>query len=214
MPTMTISRIHRATFIAGIALSAQALPGHRLHAQTVAQAGSPVTELLTKAKNALNDLNYPKADSVARQVLALGSLITADQQLAAVQIRLAAFYPEESGAQKMDSAVTVIRQMIGLGGKSVPKDISWGGLDSLVTLVKSASIPAKVVFGSKTPGAVIYVNDAAQGTLSSLRTVLVPPAVEVKLSIRAEKCASWDTTAVFRASDSVRVGIRNLKCSQ
>jgi hypothetical protein len=203
-----------ATLAGALVVIGTAIPRQAATAQGVTQAGSPVTELLTKARNALNDLNYAKADSLARQVLALGSLITADQQLAAVQVRLAAFYPEESAAQKMDSAVATIRQMIALGGRNVPRDISWGGLDSLVTLVKSASIPAKVVFGSKTPGAVIYVNDTPQGTISSLRTVLVPPAVEVKLSIRAEKCATWDTTAVFRASDSVRVGIRNLKCSQ
>jgi hypothetical protein len=131
-----------------------------------------------------------------------------------VQLRVAAFYPEEPGDRKTDSAVATIRQMLGLGGKLVPKDISWAGLDSLVMLVERASTPAKIVFGSRTPGAVIYVNDVAQGTISSLRTILVSPAVDVKLSIRAEKCTPWDTVAVFRASDSVRVGIRNLKCSQ
>ena len=211
---MRITRHHRRLLVTGaLATFAVIIPTERAMGQ-VAQAGSPVIELLTKARNALNDLKYATADTIARQVLALGSLTTADQQLAAVQLRVAAFYPEESDGRKTDSAVAAIRQMIGLGGKAVPKDISWAGLDSLVMLVQRASTPAKVVFGSRTPGAVIYVNDVAQGTISSLRTVLVSPAVEVKLSIRADKCAPWDTTAVFRASDSVRVGIRNLKCSQ
>lgn len=209
---MRMSLLRRTAAPAAALLLAAFAPISFANGQAVSQAGSPVVELLTKAKNALNDLSYAKADTIARQVLSLGSLISPDQQLAAVQIRVAAFYPEEQGSQKTDSAVALIREMITLGGKSVPKDISWAGLDSLVMLVQRASTPAKLVFGSKTPGAVMYVNGDAQGPISTLRTILVPPAVEVKLSIRAEKCTSWDTTAVFRASDSVRVGIRNLKC--
>jgi hypothetical protein len=206
-----MTNLRHGIIASSLALLASVAPIHRVSAQ-VAQAGSPVVELLTKAKNALNDLNYAKADTIAKQVLALGTLISPDQQIAAIQVRVAASYPEEAASQKTDSAVALIRQLIGAGGKGVPKDISWAGLDSLVALVRSASTPAKLVFGSKTPGAVIYLNGDAQGPISSLRTILVPPAVEVKLSIRAEKCTPWDTTAVFRASDSVRVGIRNLKC--
>jgi hypothetical protein len=209
---MTISHSRQRAFLAcALATSAALVPTRMAHGQ-VSPAGSPVVELLTKAKNALNDLNYARADTVARQVLALGSLITAEQQLAAVQLRVAAFYPEEQIAQKTDSAVATIRQMIALGGKGLPRDISWIGLDSLVMLVQRASAPAKVLLGSKTPGAVIYVNDVAQGTISSLHTILVSPAVEVKLSIRADKCVPWDTVVVFRAADSVRVGNRNLSC--
>ena len=179
------------------------------------QAGSPgpVGELLTKAKNALNDLQYAKADTLARQVLALGSLLTLEQQIAAVQVRVVAFYPEESPARKTDSAIAVIKQMIALGGKGIPKDMSSADLDSLVAFVQHASTPAKVVLLSRTPGAILYINDTPQGPIPTLRTVLVNPGVEVKLSIRAEKCISWDTTATFRAADSVRIGNRPLKCT-
>jgi hypothetical protein len=179
----------------------------------VAQAGSPVTDMLTKSKNALNDLQYAKADSFARQVLALGSLLTVEQQVQALQLRAAAFYPEEPDPRKQDSAVAVIRQLIAIGGKGVPRDLSWSGLDSLVAFVQRASAPAKIVLGSRTPGAFVFVNDQPQGPVSALRTVAVSPGVEVKISVRAEKCVSWDTTAVFRAADSVRIGIRNPKCT-
>lgn len=210
---MTLIRHRRALTAASalIVLTAIAIPARTADAQ-VAQAGSPVVELLTKAKNALMDLKYTTADSIARQVLALGPLINQDQQLAAIQLRAAAFYPEEADGRKTDSAVAAIRQMIALGGKSIPKDVSWEGLDALVSLVQQASTPAKILISSKTLGAVVYVNGAPQGTLSGLRTILVPPGVEVKLSIRAEKCTPWDTAAVFRASDSVRVGRRDLTC--
>lgn len=198
---------------AAFAVAALAVAVRPLHAQMQAGApGSPVVELLTKAKNALNDLSYAKADTLARQVLALGTLLTPDQNLAAIQVRAAAFYPEEAGAQKTDSAVVAIRLMIAAGGKSIPRDISWGGLDSLVLLVARASEPGKVLLGSRTPGAVLYINDAAQGLISTLRTLALTPAVDVKLSVRAEKCVTWDTTMMVRAADSVRVGIRNLKC--
>ena len=190
-----------------------ALAPRATHAQ-VSQAGnSLVTDVLTKAKNALNDLQYAKADSFAKQVLSLGSLLTVDQQIQALQVRAAAFYPEETDPRKQDSAVAVIRQMLALGGKGIPKDMSHPQLDSLVTLVQRASTPAKVVLGSRTPGAFVFVNDQPQGALASLRTIAINPGAEAKISVRAEKCVSWDTVAVFRAADSVRIGIRNPKCT-
>jgi hypothetical protein len=205
---MTLIRILKSALVIGAVTASPAIGWAQ-----VAQAGSPVTDMLTKSKNALNDLQYARADSFARQVLALGSLLTVEQQIQALELRAAAFFPEETGPQKQDSAVVVIRQLLALGGKGVPKDLSWAGLDSLVSLVQRASAPAKVVMASRTPGAFVFVNDQPQGPLSSLRSIPVNPGVEVRLSVRAEKCASWDTTAVFRAADSVRIGIRNLKCT-
>ena len=205
---MTHIRVHRALCVSIFSLGcvvALALPA-------AAQSGSPILEMMVKGKNALNDLHYREADSIAKRVLLLGVLLTPDQQISAVQLRIAALYPEESAEQHTDSAIFVIRQMIRLGTKSIPKDLSWSGLDSLVVLVARASQPAKLILGSRLPGAILFMNDVPQGPVQSLRAIAVSPGTDVKLSIRAEKCTSWDTTVVLRASDSVRVGFRNPTC--
>jgi hypothetical protein len=176
------------------------------------QTGSPVKEVLTQAKNALNDLNYKKADSLASQALSYGPLLSADEQLLATEIRAAALFPEDVGDQRIDSATAVIKRMIALGAKKMPRDLSWVGLDTLVARAVKETEPAKLVFGSRTPAAFIYVDGQPQGAVSSLRTVMVPPGVPVKISIRADKCTTWDSTVTVRAADSVRVGYRQLAC--
>lgn len=177
-----------------------------------AQGGSPIGEMMAKGRNALNDLHYREADSIAKRILVLGTLLTPEQQVMAVQLRAASLYPEEAAEQHTDSAIVVIRQLLRLGTSSVPKDMSWAGLDSLVVLVSRASQPAKLILGSRVPGAILFMNDVPQGSIQSLRSVSVSPGTDVKLSIRAEKCIGWDTTVVLRASDSVRVGFRNPTC--
>ena len=112
----------------------------------------------------------------------------------------------------MDSVQVVIRQMLALGAKAMPRDISWIGLDTLVARAVKANEPAKLVFGSRTPAAFIYVNGEPQGAVKELRTVLVPIGMPVKIQIRADKCAPWDSTVTVRTTDSIRVGYRNPVC--
>lgn len=176
------------------------------------QAGSPVGDVLKRAKNALNDVNYKAADSLARSALGYGNLLSREEQLVALQIRIAALYPEDAGDQKLDSAMVLIREMIASGTKAMPRDITWPGLDTVITRAMRASQPAKVVLGSRTNAAIVYVNADPQGTIQGLRTVLVPPDLAVKLTIRADKCVPWDTTITVRAADSVRIGYRNPVC--
>lgn len=193
------------------AIFALALCAAPLAAQT--QAGSPVTDMMIKGRNALNDLNYASADSAARRVLALGSLLTRQQQMDALQLLAAALFPDEDGAQKSDTAIGVIKRIVELGGTKMPAEISHPKLDSLFAFVARAALPAKVILGSRTPGAVLYVDENAQGNIAGLRVVLVPPGKEVKLSIRADNCANWDTTITTQASDSLRIGFRMPRCS-
>jgi hypothetical protein len=197
-----LKRLATLLLIAGAATSAAAQ----------AQAGSPVSDLLKRARNAVNDLNYRAADSLARAALGYGNLLSRDEQLSALQIRIAAMYPEDTGDQKLDSAMVLIREMISSGTKAMPRDISWPGLDSVIVRAVNASQPAKIVLASRGTGAVVYVNGDPQGPIQAMRTVLVPPEVPVKLSIRADKCVSWDTTITVRAADSVRIGYRNPVC--
>ena len=194
------------------ALFALALIASPLGAQT--QAGSPVTDMMIKGRNALNDLNYVQADSVARRVLALGSLLSRQQQVDALQLLAAALYPDEAGAQKADTAIGVIKRLVEMGSNKMPSEISHPQLDSLFAFVARAAQPAKIILGSRTPGAVLYVDENAQGNIAGLRLVLVPPGKAVKLSIRADNCANWDTTITTQASDSLRIGFRMPRCSK
>jgi hypothetical protein len=193
------------------ALFALALLAAPLGAQT--QAGSPVTDMMIKGRNALNDLNYAQADSVARRVLALGSLLSRQQQTDALQLLVAAMYPDEPGAQKADTAIGVIKRLVEMGATRMPAEISHPQLDSLFAFVARAAQPAKLILGSRTPGAVLYVDGNAQGNIAGLRLVLVPPGKPVQLSIRADNCVNWDTTITTQASDSLRIGFRMPRCS-
>ena len=184
-----------------------------LSAQT--QQGSPVTEMMIRGRNALNDLKYHEADSLGRRVLALGTLLSRQQQVDALQLIAAASYPDEAAEQRQDSAIAVIRQLVALGAtQGIPREMSHPGLDSLFAFVARAAQPAKLVLGSRIAGSVLYVDGQPQGVVQGLRVVLVPPGRTVQLSIRAENCASWDSTVTTQAADSIRIGFRNPRCSK
>jgi len=179
------------------------------------QAGSPVTDMMIRGRNALNDLKYREADSLARRVLALGSLLSRSQTVDALQLVAAATFPDEAAEQHTDSAISVIKQLVMLGATSgIPKEMSHPALDSLFSFVARAAQPAKVVLGSRIPGAVLYVDDQPSSSIQGLRVVLVPPGKTVKLSIRAEGCAPWDSSVTTQAADSLRIGFRNPRCSK
>ena len=179
------------------------------------QAGSPVTEMMIKGRNALNDLEYKKADSLAQRVLALGNLLSRQQHVDALQLIVAATFPEEPGEQRQDSTIALIKQLVGIGAsKGIPREMSWPGLDSLYAFVARAAQPAKVVLGARITGSILYVDGQPQGPIQGLRAVLVPPGKSVALSIRAENCTPWDSTVTTLAGDSIRIGFRNPRCSK
>lgn len=186
-----------------------------LSAQTQQGSGSPVTDMMIRGRNALNDLRYHEADSLARRVLALGTLLSRQQQVDALQLVAAASYPDEATEQKTDSAIAVIRVLVGLGAtQGIPREMSHPALDSLFSFVARAAQPAKVVLGSRIAGSVLYVDGQPQGIIQGLRLVLVPPGKSVQLSIKAESCTAWDSTIVTQAADSIRIGFRNPRCSR
>lgn len=185
-----------------------------LSAQTP-QGGSLVTDMMIRGRNALNDLRYREADSLGRRVLLLGNLLSRQQRIDALQLVAAASYPDEQPEQHPDSAISVIKELVEMGAtQGIPRELSWPGLDSLFSFVARAAQPAKVLLGSRIPGSVLYADGQPQGVIQGLRVVLVPPGKSVQLSIRADGCASWDSTIVTQAADSVRIGFRNPRCSK
>ena len=127
---MLQSRALRVVFCASL------LATGRLVAQ-VSQQGSPIDDLLTKAQQAFNDLNYPRADTLARQVLGLGGRITQAQRTRALMVIAASYFPEETGAQKRTDAIAVLKQIVRSDiDVKLPQDLTWSGLDSLLADTK------------------------------------------------------------------------------
>ena len=179
------------------------------------QSGSPVTEMLVRGRNSLNDLNYRQADSTARRILALGSLLSRQQQIDALQLLAASLFPDEEGQQQQDTTIQIIKALVALGANAgIPRELSHPRLDSLFTFVARAAQPAKLLLGSRIPGAVLYIDNDPQPGATSLRTVLIPAGKPVQISIRADNCAAWDTTITAQSADSIRIGYRSPRCSK
>ena len=111
-----------------------------LPAAASGQQRSQVGELLRQASNALNDLRYGRADTIARGVLAFGDRISREERVEALQILVAALYPEERGAQKLEPARTFMKQLVRLDPEArFPRAISWPGIDSLLAQTRRAT---------------------------------------------------------------------------
>lgn len=105
------------------------------------QSGSVVDDLLTRAQNALNDLQYAQALSFAKQVIDLGDRVPADKQERAMFIVAAANYPEgEPAAQHRDIALTTLKQMVRSRlDLTIPQTLRWAGLDSILAEAKATT---------------------------------------------------------------------------
>jgi hypothetical protein len=111
----------------------------------LAQQASPIEDLMSRARTALDDLNYARADSVARRLLKLGDQLDYDQRVAAHQLLVSALYPEESVAQQLDSARHYLRELVTLAPNGmVPRAISWPGLDALLEDVRETTFAVRV----------------------------------------------------------------------
>ena len=132
-----------------------------VHAQTT------VDTLLSRASVALNDLNYDRALLLSRQLLDLPSA-TRPQRLSALQLLAAAFYPEEKEKQHADSAMGALRTMVRMDATArLPRDITWGGLDSLLEVARATT----------------YIASAAPDA----RYALVGPTGEATIAVMASR---------------------------
>ena len=151
-----------------------ALSATPLRAQ-VQQSTSPIDDLLKRAGDAFNDLNYSRADSLAHQVLAIGGRITPAQRTRALLVIAAASYPEEQGAQRRAIALATLRQIIRTNlALKLPQELTWAGLDSLVEEAK------RTTFGVEVGG------EAEQ--------VVVGPQGTARLHVRGSKPGSYQLT--------------------
>ena len=182
-------------------------------ASAQAQA-NPLDGMLAAAKQSLEVLDYRKADSISRSVLAFGSALSKPQRILALQILIGASYPEDKpNERKADTARARIKELIGLDPAAWDRNLTWDDLDSLRALVIRSTAPGKILLGTRTPNAFLFLNNQSKGLLGSLMVIEVPPDSSVALSIRAERCTPFDTIVKVRARDSVPIGRRNLTCT-
>lgn len=197
--------------------------------QSAAQeAKSLVSDLMNKGKSAFNDLKYKQADSLGRRVLSYAALLTPSQKMEAMELVVAATYPEDEAEQKADVAIDFIKQLIVMGNKQgIPRELSWAGLDSLYVWTlragagagattapapaapAAAAQPAEVRLGTSTPESFLYVNDKVVGQISTAQYFRIPGGENVKLTIKSTKCSTpWDTTVNVAPGTQVTIGRR------
>ena len=104
------------------------------------QDASPIDQLISRAQRALDDLDYGHARTIARTLLGMRGEATASQRITGLQLMVAALFPEEEAAQRPDSALQYLRELVLAGPDiSVPPSVSWPGLDSLFVTTRRAT---------------------------------------------------------------------------
>jgi hypothetical protein len=137
---MMLSRALRVSLCASL-LSAGPLVGQVQQGAS----SSPIDDLLLKAQQAFNDLNYLKADSIARQVLNAGGRTTTTQRTRALLVIAAAYFPEEVPAQKRAEAIATLKQVVRNDiDVKFPSELTWAGLDSLLAETKRTTFGVSI----------------------------------------------------------------------
>jgi hypothetical protein len=104
---------------------------------------SPVADVLRRARRALDNLQYAAADSLARSVLLSAAPVSRAERVDALLITVAALYPEERRSQRADSAMAFLRRYVAIAPDgTIPREISWRGLDSLLELARRTTFAA------------------------------------------------------------------------
>ncbi len=153
------TRVNRALILSVVAI--MCLQPRVADAQSARERGdSPAQDLIARAKDALNNLQYNDAIDVAKTVLQQPRLRN-DQRVAAMQVVAAAYFPNpEDGAAFVadDSAKQYLSRAIRLRPDlPLALDVRWPGLDSLFRVVReqtfsSIAIPPDEVSLSGTDG--------------------------------------------------------------
>lgn len=108
-------------------------------------------ELLDRARVALNDLRFMRADSIAREVLSL-ALISRNARVEALQIVAAANYSESPAERRESPARSAISQLLQIDlGNTIPPELATPALDSLYRSVWSTTFATSVFVRRENP---------------------------------------------------------------
>lgn len=112
--------------------------------RAAAPQSSPIMDMIQRAKNSLNDLQYPQAQNTIREVVALGRL-KRNQELAALQVASASFFPEDVSARVPDSANAYLARLVRLMPTGpFPADLASPGLDSQLVIARRTTFGAAI----------------------------------------------------------------------
>lgn len=101
-------------------------------------------DMIETAKNALNNLQYAQARNTVREVLALGRL-KREQEIAALQVASAAFFPEDNTARIPDSAAKYLKRLARMMPSGpLPADIASPALDSQLVVARLTTFGATI----------------------------------------------------------------------
>jgi hypothetical protein len=115
-----------------IRLAIAALLGVLMSGSAMAQGVSPVRDLLSASRNALNDLRFEESVTLSRAVLELPGVRRAER-IQALQLLAGALYPEVDDARMPDSAMAVLRSLVRIApSATIPREVTWPGLDELL----------------------------------------------------------------------------------
>ena len=102
---------------------------------------SPILDMIERAKNSLNNLQYTQARTASREILALR--LKRSQEIAALQVAAASYFPDEPSVRMPDSAAFYLRRLVRLMPVGpLPADLVSPGLDSQLVVMR------KTVFGA------------------------------------------------------------------
>jgi hypothetical protein len=102
---------------------------------------SPIMDMIDRAKSSLNNLQYTQARTSSREIL--GLRLKKSQEIAALQVAAASYFPDEPTARMPDSAAVYLRRLVRLMPVGqLPADLVSPGLDSQLVATR------KAVFGA------------------------------------------------------------------
>ena len=151
------------------------------------QQGSVIDDLLRRAQDAYNDLNFLRADTLANQVLGSTGRISMAQRTRAMVLIAAAAYPDDPSAQRRALALTTLRRLVAIDlDVQVPQELRWAGLDSLIDEAK------RTAFG------VAVTPDSMQA--------LVGPTGSGKIAVRSNRTGRF-TMRIFQGTAGTGVPV-------
>jgi hypothetical protein len=143
---------------------------------------SVTRQLLDRARVALNDLQHQRADSIARDVLGLGTQIPRATRVEALQLIAASNFPELQSGRNVAQARSALASLLRIDLDIVmPPDLAWRGLDSLFNEVSRETYSISVLVRRENP---IFGVDG-----------------EAPLRVRANRLSSF--TLIARSKDGI-----------
>ncbi len=115
-------------------------------------ASAVIRDRLDRARTALNDLQYLRADTIARDVLGMGNQLPRAGRVEALQVLAAANFPELQDNRNIAQARSALAALLRIDlAAAVPPDLSWRGLDSLFLEVSRETYAISVLVRKDNP---------------------------------------------------------------